>query len=150
MQDTTGFSPATAIVTASDSGIGKATAVALAKAGMDVGVTWHSDKAGAEATAEEIRSLGRKAVVRQLDTTELRAAGGVIEELAEELGGVDVFVSGPPAFAAKGYLAPFDPLAQDLLARGRKVGFALQSPPADRVLFRSGEYYVIKVRKPQG
>ncbi|MFF1252249.1 SDR family oxidoreductase [Pseudarthrobacter sp. NPDC058329] len=93
MQDTTGFSPATAIVTGSDSGIGKAAAVALAKAGMDVGVTWHSDKAGAEATAGEIRSLGRKAVVRQLDTTELRSAGSVIEELAEELGGVDVFVN---------------------------------------------------------
>ena len=40
------FSPQTAIVTGSDSGIGKATAVALAKAGMDVGITWHSDQAG--------------------------------------------------------------------------------------------------------
>lgn len=93
MQDTTGFSPKTAIVTGSDSGIGKAAAVALARAGMDVGVTWHSDKEGAEATAEEIRGLGRKAVVRQLDTTDLRGAGAVIDELAEELGGVDVFVN---------------------------------------------------------
>ncbi|TLM81383.1 SDR family oxidoreductase [Pseudarthrobacter sp. NamE2] len=93
MQDTSTFAPATAIVTASDSGIGKATAVALARAGMDVGVTWHSDKAGAEGTAEEIRALGRKAVVRQLDTTELRAAGAVIDELADELGGLDVFVN---------------------------------------------------------
>lgn len=93
MQDTAGFAPSTAIVTGSDSGIGKATAVALARAGMDVGVTWHSDKAGAEGTAEEVRRLGRKAVVRRLDTTELRAAGAVIDELADELGGVDVFVN---------------------------------------------------------
>ncbi|ELT44810.1 SDR family oxidoreductase [Arthrobacter nitrophenolicus] len=93
MQDTSSFAPATAIVTGSDSGIGKATAVALARAGMDVGVTWHSDKAGAEGTAEEIRAAGRKAVVRQLDTTELRSAGTVIDELADELGGVDVFVN---------------------------------------------------------
>ncbi|MGX5715795.1 SDR family oxidoreductase [Arthrobacter sp. MAHUQ-56] len=93
MPDTSNFAPATAIVTGSDSGIGKATAVALARAGMDVGVTWHSDKPGAEATAEEIRSLGRKAVVRQLDTTELRAVAGVIDGLADELGGVDVFVN---------------------------------------------------------
>ena len=41
------FQPSRAIVTASDSGIGKATAVALAKAGMDVGITWHSDREGA-------------------------------------------------------------------------------------------------------
>ena len=43
-----------AIVTASDSGIGKATAAALAEAGMDIGVIWHSDAQGAEATAEEV------------------------------------------------------------------------------------------------
>jgi NAD(P)-dependent dehydrogenase (short-subunit alcohol dehydrogenase family) len=48
-----------AIVTASESGIGKATAAALAEAGMDIGVTWHSDAQGAEATAKEVRSNGR-------------------------------------------------------------------------------------------
>ncbi|WP_018762707.1 SDR family oxidoreductase [Arthrobacter sp. 135MFCol5.1] len=93
MPDTSNFTPTAAIVTASDSGIGKATAVALARAGLDVGVTWHTDRAGAEDTAEEVRSLGRRAVVRQLDTTELRAAAGVIDDLAGELGGLDVFVN---------------------------------------------------------
>ncbi|MDQ0755032.1 SDR family oxidoreductase [Arthrobacter sp. B3I4] len=93
MEDTTSFQPATAIVTGSDSGIGRATAVALAKAGLDVGVTWHTDQQGAEATAEEIRSLGRKAVVRRLDTTEVREAAAAIDELAKELGSVDVYVN---------------------------------------------------------
>ena len=35
-----------AIVTGSDSGIGKATAIALAERGMDIGITWHSDQDG--------------------------------------------------------------------------------------------------------
>jgi NAD(P)-dependent dehydrogenase (short-subunit alcohol dehydrogenase family) len=35
-----------AIVTGSDSGIGKATAVLLAKQGWDVGITWHEDEHG--------------------------------------------------------------------------------------------------------
>jgi NAD(P)-dependent dehydrogenase (short-subunit alcohol dehydrogenase family) len=87
------FSPQTAIVTGSDSGIGRATAVALAKAGMDVGITWHSDKQGAEETAEEVRGLGRKAVVQQLDTTDVQGTAAAIDKLAEELGGVDVFVN---------------------------------------------------------
>lgn len=87
------FSPRTAIVTGSDSGIGRATAVALAEAGLDVGITWHSDKEGAEKTAEEVRAAGRNAVVRQLDTTDLLGCAGVIDRLAEELGGVDVFVN---------------------------------------------------------
>jgi NAD(P)-dependent dehydrogenase (short-subunit alcohol dehydrogenase family) len=87
------FSPRSAIVTGSDSGIGRATAVALAQAGLDVGVTWHSDREGAERTAEEVRAAGRNAVVRQLDTTDLLTCAGVIDGLAEELGGVDVFVN---------------------------------------------------------
>src|SRR3712207_9471687 len=84
------FDPRYAIVTASDSGIGKATAVALAEMGMDVGITWHTDSDGAEATAEEVRSLGRKAVVARLDTSEPPSCGVVIDHLADELGGLDV------------------------------------------------------------
>ena len=49
-----------AIVTGSDSGIGKATAVQLAEDGFDVGITWHRDESGANETAEEVRSLARK------------------------------------------------------------------------------------------
>jgi NAD(P)-dependent dehydrogenase (short-subunit alcohol dehydrogenase family) len=58
-----------AIVTGSDSGIGRATAVALARDGFDVGITWHSDEAGAERTAEEVLATGRDAVARRLDAT---------------------------------------------------------------------------------
>jgi NAD(P)-dependent dehydrogenase (short-subunit alcohol dehydrogenase family) len=75
-----------AIVTASDSGIGKATAVALAQEGMDVGVTWHSDSDGAEATADEVRSTGRRAYVAQLDTSDVPACGEVVDDLAGQLG----------------------------------------------------------------
>ncbi len=87
------FKPKYAIVTASDSGIGKATAVALAVRGMDVGITWHTDSDGAEATAEEVRGHGRNAVVAQLDTTDPPKCGAVIDRLAEDLGGLDVFVN---------------------------------------------------------
>lgn len=104
MPDTSNFTPTTAIVTGSDSGIGKATAVALARAGMDVGVTWHSDEEGAEKTASEIRGVGREAVVRQLDTTELRSAAGVIDDLAAELGGLDVFVNNAGTGASAAFL----------------------------------------------
>jgi NAD(P)-dependent dehydrogenase (short-subunit alcohol dehydrogenase family) len=86
-------SPTTAIVTGSDSGIGRAVAVALADAGCDVGVTWRSDEDGAHETAEQVRSRGRKAEVRRLDLTRLPAAADVIDDLADALGGVDVLVN---------------------------------------------------------
>jgi NAD(P)-dependent dehydrogenase (short-subunit alcohol dehydrogenase family) len=92
-----------AIVTGSDSGIGKATAVALAEARYDVGITWHSDDAGAKGTADEVTALGRRAEVRRLDLTDLPHAAGVIDELADALGGLDVLVNN----AGVGITEPF-------------------------------------------
>jgi NAD(P)-dependent dehydrogenase (short-subunit alcohol dehydrogenase family) len=82
-----------AIVTGSDSGIGRATAVALARDGFDVGVTWHEDEAGAEATAAEVRELGRRAEVRRLDLSAAESGPPVIDALADALGGLDVLVN---------------------------------------------------------
>src|SRR3954449_7434130 len=86
-------SPRVAIITVSESGIGRATAVALAEQGCDLGVTWYREREAAEATAAEVRGLGRRAEVRHLDLTQLPDAGDVVDELADALGGVDVLVN---------------------------------------------------------
>ena len=98
-----------AIVTGSDSGIGKAIAVALARDGFDVGITWHSDEEGAASTAQEVRALGRTAEVRQLDLARLPDAVGAIDELLEALGSIDVFVNN----AGMSKAAPFLELSWD-------------------------------------
>jgi NAD(P)-dependent dehydrogenase (short-subunit alcohol dehydrogenase family) len=92
-----------AVVTGADSGIGKATAVALAGEGYDVGITWHEDKAGAEDTARQVEAAGRRVEVRQLDLTRPELAADVVDELADALGGIDVFVNN----AGTGHSAPF-------------------------------------------
>ncbi len=86
-------SPRVAIITGSESGIGRATAVALAQQGFDVGLTWYREESAAEETAVEVRGLGRRAEVRHLDLTRLPGAADVVDELADVLGGVDVLVN---------------------------------------------------------
>jgi NAD(P)-dependent dehydrogenase (short-subunit alcohol dehydrogenase family) len=82
-----------AIVTGSESGIGRAVAVALAEQGCDIGITWYRDEAMGEETAEQVRALGRNAELRHLDLTRLPEAADVVDELADALGGVDVLVN---------------------------------------------------------
>ncbi|MFG3616043.1 SDR family oxidoreductase [Nocardia sp. NPDC047654] len=85
--------PRRAVVTGGDSGIGAAIAVALAAGGTDVGLTFHSDRRGAEDTAAQVREQGRTAAVRRLDLANLPSAASVVDELADELGGLDVLVN---------------------------------------------------------
>jgi hypothetical protein len=91
-----------AIVTGSESGIGRAVAVALAAHGCDIGVTWYRDEDQGRATADEVRALGRRAEVRHLDLTRLPEAADVVDGLADALGGVDVLVND----AATGHATP--------------------------------------------
>src|SRR4051794_27818156 len=92
-----------AIVTGSDSGIGKATAVALAKRGHDIGVTYNRDEQGAKETAAEVRSAGVRAEVRHLDLARTESVQPTIEELIRAVGGIDALVNN----AATGAATPF-------------------------------------------
>jgi NAD(P)-dependent dehydrogenase (short-subunit alcohol dehydrogenase family) len=74
------------VVTGSDSGIGRATALALAAAGCPVGITWHSDRDGARVTAARARDAGARYALRRLDLADDPAA--VVGALADELGGL--------------------------------------------------------------
>ena len=82
-----------AIVTGGNSGIGRATSVALAQAGFDVGLTWHDKEERAQEAISEVEQHGRRAEARQADLHEVRRGAQVVEELADALGGLDVLVN---------------------------------------------------------
>jgi len=92
-----------AVVTGSDSGIGRAIAIALARDGFDAGITWHSDEEGARETARLCEEHDVRTVVRQLDASDLPDAARVVDAFAEELGRLDAFVNN----AGMGEEAPF-------------------------------------------
>jgi NAD(P)-dependent dehydrogenase (short-subunit alcohol dehydrogenase family) len=82
-----------AIVTGADSGIGRATAIALAHAGLDIGVTWCTDRTGAELTAQRVHALGVRGEVCHLDLARPVTAMESISVLADRLGGLFVLVN---------------------------------------------------------
>lgn len=93
----------TAIVTGASSGIGKATAVVLAQHGYDVGLTWNTDLPGVEDTLAEVEAAGGRAAARQVDLEDVTTAATVVDELADELGRLDVLVNN----AGTGASTPF-------------------------------------------
>jgi NAD(P)-dependent dehydrogenase (short-subunit alcohol dehydrogenase family) len=93
-----------AIVTGGNSGIGRATAVALAERGFDVGITWHRVEERVESAVEEIERIGRRCEFRHLDLHAVHEGAQAVDELAERLGGVDVLVNNAGYGTSKPFL----------------------------------------------
>jgi 2-hydroxycyclohexanecarboxyl-CoA dehydrogenase len=85
------FADRVAIVTGGASGIGRATAVDLAREGATV-VVADIDEAAAEMAAGEIAAFGH-ASARRLDVTDAAQARAVVDGIARELGRIDILVS---------------------------------------------------------
>lgn len=81
-----------ALVTGSGRGLGKASALQLAKFGAHVVVN-DLDLENAEATAQEIRELGRKSKVSQHDISNYAQANALADEIQKEFGQIDVLVN---------------------------------------------------------
>ena len=81
-----------AIVTGAGKGIGKAIALGLAEAGADVGLVSRT-VSELEAVAEQIRALGRQAVVIASDLTLTERIQPLVEDFAGQLGGIDILVN---------------------------------------------------------
>ncbi|ANH83795.1 short-chain dehydrogenase [Niabella ginsenosidivorans] len=74
-----------AIVTGGSRGLGKNMAISLAKKGIDVILTYNSNKAAADETVAEIRALGQQAVAFQLDTRVISSFDDFIRQVTAHL-----------------------------------------------------------------
>ena len=81
------------LVTGASSGIGRAIALAAARAGADVALTYRTNEDGARATEQEIAALGRRAAVFQLDVADDRAVRTLGPAARDALGRLDFWVN---------------------------------------------------------
>ena len=82
-----------AIVTGGASGIGRATALAMAREGAKV-VVADVDRRAGEETAQEIRAAGGEAVFAQVDVSDAAQVERMVETALERYGGIDVLFNG--------------------------------------------------------
>ncbi|WP_372088505.1 SDR family oxidoreductase (plasmid) [Tistrella mobilis] len=78
---TTRATPIISIVTGGSRGLGRNTALSIARRGGDVILTYRSRLAEAEAVLAEIRALGRRAAAVQLDTADIAGFPGFVDRI---------------------------------------------------------------------
>ncbi len=102
-----------ALVTGAGRGIGRASALALARAGADVAVNDLDPQSAAE-TAAEVRRAGARAVALPGDVSVMEAVDGLVADTVREFGRLDVAV-------ANAYYSAREPFWQADMARFRRT-----------------------------
>jgi NAD(P)-dependent dehydrogenase (short-subunit alcohol dehydrogenase family) len=82
-----------AVITGGDSGIGRAVAIAYAREGADVLISYLSEDSDAKDTAGYVEQAGRRAVLVKGDVADPQHCREIIQTAVSELGGVDILVS---------------------------------------------------------
>ncbi len=98
-----------ALVTGGSRGIGRSTALLLAARGADVAISYVENRDAAEATAQEIRALGRRVLVLQADAADAQANIALVDRAVEELGPLRYLVCN----AANGTFGTIDELTAE-------------------------------------
>ncbi len=93
-----------ALVTGAQQGIGRATALALARAGADVALNYLDDRAATEKAAEEIRGLGRRTLVVQGDVSRAAEVNATVEAVTRGLGVPDILVNNAGVYPRSAFL----------------------------------------------
>lgn len=82
-----------ALVTGANSGIGKATAIALGRAGADVVVNYVAGREDAEKVVEEITAFGVRAAAHEADVSDEQQVVAMVDRMVKEFGTIDILVA---------------------------------------------------------
>src|SRR6266566_7832387 len=82
-----------AIVTGGDSGIGRAVALAFAREGADVLISYLNEHEDANESKRLVEDAGRKAVLVEGDIQHAKHCRAIVDQAVKRLGGIDILVN---------------------------------------------------------
>jgi 3-oxoacyl-[acyl-carrier protein] reductase len=132
------------LVTGASSGIGQAIAVACAREGADLAITFRRNREGADRTAQEIQRLGRRVEVMGADVSKQEDLTALAETLDTRFGRVDAWINNAGADILTGDGGRLPPLRKlDLLLAVDVRGTVLASWTAVDFIRSHGGHGVI-------
>jgi enoyl-[acyl-carrier protein] reductase III len=147
MKSTSEFEGKTALVTGSGRGIGRAIALRLARGGADVVINYVRNQKPAEQTAEEIRSIGRKAIVVRANVGKLDDIERLFEEIETHFTYLDIFISN----AATGFNRPAmeqKEMGWDYTQNVNSRSFLFCAQHAVPLMKKRGEGWMVAISSP--
>lgn len=134
------------LVTGASSGIGRAIALRCARAGADIALTYRGNQAGAEATAREIQSLGRRVEVIRTDISRREDIDALVSRLKTSFPRVDVWINNAGADILTGEAGKLDRLQKlDLVLAVDLRGTVLASWAAVELMRAQGGGAIINM-----
>jgi NAD(P)-dependent dehydrogenase (short-subunit alcohol dehydrogenase family) len=117
--------------------VGRALALALARAGMDVAIAYHRSRAEARATVRALEAEGARAVAVRADLGDPREARRMVQAAARALGGLDVLVNSAARFYRTPLASTTPAQFDDLLGVNLRAAFFCAQAAA-RLMRRGG------------
>lgn len=106
-----------ALITGGARGIGRAVALALARAGMDIALTFHSSTGGMNEVVAAVREQGREAHAIAADLSDENAVAEIVRRFSARFGRLDVMVNNASLFSP----SPLNELTPDEFDRMMRV-----------------------------
>ena len=82
-----------ALITGASRGIGREIALAFAREGADIGINYFKSAQAAEKLAEEIKQIGRQAIIIQADVSQVEPVRAMVDTMIEHFGRIDILVN---------------------------------------------------------
>jgi NAD(P)-dependent dehydrogenase (short-subunit alcohol dehydrogenase family) len=133
-----------AVVTGVSQGIGRATAVALARAGANIAGVYLGDEDEGEAVRKSIEDVGTEAVIFSADTGDPGTAARLAEEATTRWGSLDIWVNNAARLMVKPLVETSEEDWHGLLAANLH-GYFYGSKAAAQAMYRQGRGRIINI-----